>query len=97
MSKRPVPYALIARLGLAGVYLLAGFAVVVLGPFIGTTHVPSGAFQIVLLLWAVGLLLLPVLGARSARRFVGAAALGVAIFLVWGAIVSGGLRSPFGY
>ena len=85
------------RIGLAAVYLLAGAALLLLIPFVGTATVPSEVFMAILLVWALGLIVLPVFPYRKARTVVLGTVVAVATFLIAAIIVSGGLRSPFGY
>jgi hypothetical protein len=87
----------IAAIGIAAIHLCAGAAVFVLAPFIGTTRVPDYVFRLVLLMWAVGFIVLPALSFSTAKRAVFGAVVVVAVFLIIAALVSGGLRSPYGY
>jgi hypothetical protein len=82
---------------LAAAYLLAGVAVALLAPFIGTATVPPEVFMAILLVWALGLIVLPVLAYEKARPVVLGSVAAVAAFLIAAIVVSGGLRSPFGY
>ena len=76
---------------------MAGVALVVLGPFIGTSRIPGGVFVAALVAWVVGLIVLPALGYSTARRVVQLSVTLMAVFLVVAIVVSNGLRSPFGY
>lgn len=96
-DRRESEYRARARVGLAAAYVLIGVAFFVLTPFIGTTRVPSELFSVVLLMWVLGLMVLPALGHRSAMRLVLGSSIAVATFVVVATVVSGGLSSPFGY
>lgn len=95
-SRRP-EHRLLASVAIAAAYLSTGVAVFVLAPFIGTARVPSSLFRLILLVWALGLIILPSVGFANAKRAVLGAVIVVATFLVVAIAVSGGLRSPYGY
>jgi hypothetical protein len=87
---------LLAATGIAAAYLTAGAAVFTLAPFIGTSRVPSSLFEAILVLWAIGLVVLPALSFARAKRVVLGAIVVVTMFLVVASAVSGGLHSPYG-
>ena len=81
---------------LVAVYLIGGLIALFLIPAIGTATVPLGVFLGALGLWAIGLMVSPVLSRRSARRLL-LGILGIlAAVVVAGAAVSGGFHSPYG-
>jgi hypothetical protein len=86
-----------ARVGLAALYLLVGLLFFLALPFIRTSRVPSELSMLVLMAWALGLILLPVVGHRSAERLVYVLAGGMVAYLVVAVLVAGGLTAPSDY